>query len=338
MREQRREGGDLAGDVVDQPARRGQVVGPGVDRAVLGLQRPDAGDRVLERQPVLVELDGVGSGGHRGGRERVRPGGGTGGPGHDVGPQGAVVELLDGVVAEQVGVGEGDHPAESGLHRGGQRLAGRVGGGAGGREDLRTGGAVQGQHAGAVEADLGHTGQHALADGGTDVGEHPGRDVLVPASPLLHGGADDRDAEAAEQLLQVVAVLVLVALPQHDQPAAAADERLDQVELLRAEPRRPGAGHALGAPLGRVRDHQHVTGTQHVAGERSAGVGVHVVATTDELLRRQGVAGVGGVDRVDRPRRLGAEAPGLAVGLVEHQAREVFHQGLHQTGVFAVRS
>ena len=99
----------LAGDVVDEPARRGRSWVVGVDRAVLGLQRPDAGDRVLELQPVLVELDGVGSGGHRGGRSASWPGGGTGGPGHDVGPQGAVVELLDGVVAEQVGVGEGDH-------------------------------------------------------------------------------------------------------------------------------------------------------------------------------------------------------------------------------------
>ena len=95
---------------------------------------------------------------------------------------------------------------------------------------------------------------------------------------LLHGGADDRDAEAAEQLLQVVAVLVLVALRQHDQPAAAAHERLDEVQLVRREPGRPGAGDALGAPLGRVRDHQHVAGTQHVAGERAVGVRVHVEA------------------------------------------------------------
>ena len=241
MREARGQRGDLGGDLVHQPACLGVVVGLTVDRAVLGLHRADPGDRVLQREPVLVQLHGVGRGRGRGGRagdvtvgRLVAQRGATraGGPGDDVGPQRPVVQLLDRVVTEQVGVGEDHDPALVDLQRRGQRLAGRVRGGAGGGDDLRARRAVEPQDTGTVEAGVGHAGEQALADGGADVGQHPGRDVLVPAGALLHGGAGDRDPEAAEQLLQVVAVLVLVALREHDQAAAAADERLDEVQLV----------------------------------------------------------------------------------------------------------
>ena len=47
---------------------------------------------------------------------------------------------------------------------------------------------------------------------------------------VLDGGVLDLDAEAGEEVVEVVAVLVLLGLAEDDQPAAGADERLDRVD------------------------------------------------------------------------------------------------------------
>ncbi len=52
---------------------------------------------------------------------------------------------------------------------------------------------------------------------------------------VLDGGVLDLDPEPGEQLVEVVAVLLLLGLAEHDQPAAGGDERLDRVELLGTE-------------------------------------------------------------------------------------------------------
>jgi hypothetical protein len=69
-----------------------------------------------------------------------------------------------------------------------------------------------------------------------EVGEHPARRhpvVLV----VLDGVVFEVEPEPGEQLVEVVAVLVLLGLAEHDQAAPALDERLDRVELAFAQAR-----------------------------------------------------------------------------------------------------
>ncbi len=68
------------------------------------------------------------------------------------------------------------------------------------------------------------------------LGEHPGGRLVV-VLVVLDGGALDVDAEAGEQVVEVVAVLVLLGLGEHDQAAAAAHELVDRLELVVGEPR-----------------------------------------------------------------------------------------------------
>lgn len=67
------------------------------------------------------------------------------------------------------------------------------------------------------------------------------------APGVLDGGVLDAGAEPGEQFVEVAAVLLLLALGQHDQAAAVADVGLDRVELLDGEDRAAQSGGALPA-------------------------------------------------------------------------------------------
>ena len=88
------------------------------------------------------------------------------------------------------------------------------------------------------------------------LGEDPARSAPV-VLVVLHGVVLEAQPETRQQLVEVVAVLVLLGLAEHDQPASARHERLDRVELVSAQPRRAGARRPLPGRLGRMRDHEH---------------------------------------------------------------------------------
>ncbi len=207
-------------------------------------------------------------------------------------------EIVDGVVAEQVGVGEHHHPSAAVTQGDRQRAARKVGGGRGLEQDGRARGRVQ--HARAVEARLTRAGRQVLPLGRYVGAEHPGRHAVVGVARVLDGGVLDAHAEPGQQLGQVVAVLLLLALGEHDQAAAVRDVLLDGVELLHRQDRAAEPGGALPAVGGGMGDDEDVVGGEHGGRDRALGVGGDGVPEVPEGLRGAGVAVVVGVRRVDR--------------------------------------
>ena len=125
--------------------------------------------------------------------------------------------------------------------------------------------------------------------GGDEVGEDPARRVAAVVLVVLDGRVLDLDAEAGEQLVEVVAVLVLLGLAEDDQPAAA----LDEGARSRRSPRRRGAARrrrsSLPARLGRVGDDEHVGAAEGRRVERRRVVGGDLEVTA---LERGGGSGV----------------------------------------------
>src|SRR5690606_28640057 len=158
-------------------------------------------------------------------------------------------------------------PARPGRERDGQRRAGGVGVGRGGEQD---GGVLGGQHAGAVEAGGLDSGEQAVPGGGR--GDDPGGDAAVRVAGVADGGVLDGDAEAGQQLGQVVAVLVLLLLGQHDQAAALGDEGGHGVQLPGGEHGAAPAGGAPPAFARRVGDDQYVVVLERSRVERALGV------------------------------------------------------------------
>src|SRR5436309_3281184 len=107
-----------ARDALDQLGEAVGVVGGRVDGAVRFLSEAKLGDGVAKLRPSRVAV-------RRGvGRGVVAGEGGLRAPVHEVEPELAVVEVVDAVVAEEVGVGEGGDAALSGMPDRGERRAG----------------------------------------------------------------------------------------------------------------------------------------------------------------------------------------------------------------------
>ena len=135
------------------------------------------------------------------------------------------------------------------------------------------------------------------------------------------------EVEAAEELVQVGAVLVLLGLAEDDQAAAVADEGLDRVDLGRVEERRAAVDGRLPLRVGRVGDDQHRGAGERVGVERAVGVGGDVERARGEQLRGAGERRVAGMGGLHLGRDLGADGPGLGVGLVEEDAGELAGAG-----------
>ena len=302
--------GDRAGEVLGA----GGVVLRGVDRAVGLLHRAQLLDGLLELGPGGVGLGGrVGEGVDAAER-------GLRGPVHEVEPQRLVVELADAVVAEQVGVGEdGDVPVAVPGDRG-EGCAGRAGGVRGAGE--HAGAVGERERAGAVEAGAVHAGEEVDVGvavlAAVELGEHP-RGGVVVVLVVLDRAVLDADAEPREQVVEVVAVLVLLGLAEDDQAAARADELVDRVELVVGEPWRAAVGRGLPPRVGGVGDDEDV-GFAEGLGERAVDVRGDGEVVRGERRGGASVGGVLGVGRLHARGLVGARGPRLAVGLVEEHS------------------
>ena len=76
----------------------------------------------------------------------------------------------------------------------------------------------------------------ATAPALAELGEDPARGALA-VLVVLHRVVAEVQVERRQQLVDVVAVLVLLGLSEHDQSAAALHEARDRRELIVAEPR-----------------------------------------------------------------------------------------------------
>ena len=84
-----------------------------------------------------------------------------------------------------------------------------------------------------VATRIGRLGGEAVAERSED----PRRRVAVVMLVVLDRLGLDPDAEARDQVVEVRAVLVLLGLAEHDQPAAGLDEGLDRLDLPGLEQR-----------------------------------------------------------------------------------------------------
>jgi hypothetical protein len=234
----------------------------------------------------------------------------------DVQPQVLVVVVSDAVVAEEVGVGGHDDPSRAKLGGREQRRVGRRRGGGSARQ--RSCAVVQLKPAGAVEARA-VDAREQVAGIGLELGEHPVRRAVV-VLVVRHRGVGDPDAEALEQLVEVVGVLVLLLLAEHDQAAAGAHERRDRVELGVAQQRRAARDGALPARVRRVGDDEHVDALERGRVERAGEVRRDRDIAPAKRLRRQEVRRILRMRRLHRVRDLGPDRPSLAVRLVEEDA------------------
>ena len=311
VREVRGERLDRRLDLGDELPQSGLVGPVEVDRAVGSLMLAQLLDRVAEPRPGRIgggcRLDRCATGGE----------GRLGGVVDEVDPEGLVVERVDAVVAEQVGVGEDDDAAGAvGRHRGERcirRRSARIGTG----EDPPAVG--ERQRAGPVEAGLADTGKGvgAAALGGDEVREDPARRVAAVVHVVLDGRVLDLDPEAAEQFVEVVAVLLLLGLAEDDQPAARLDPGDDRLDLLGAEARLADAGRRLPARLGGMGDDEHVGAAEGGRVERRRVVGGDLEVTALERGGGSGKRRVGRMGRLHPLGDLGADRPRLRVGLVE---------------------
>jgi hypothetical protein len=244
-------------------------------------------------------------------------------------------ELADAIVTEQVGIGEHGDPAGAVSGDGGERrirLGGRVVGAGehGGAVDRR-------ENAGPVEAGAADAGEQigrgpavgGRGRGTVEGGENPGGSLAVMVGVVLDGRVLDPEAEAGEEVVEVVAVLLLLGLAERDQPPAGGDEPLDRIELGGGEAGGAGVNGRLPAGVGGVGDDEHGDALERRGRERAA----HVDGDL-ELARGEGAGGVGerriaGVSGLDRGGDVGAHCPGLGVGLVEDDGGELRVGGVH---------
>jgi Lrp/AsnC family transcriptional regulator, leucine-responsive regulatory protein len=179
-----------------------------------------------------------------------------------------------------------------------------------------------GQHSGPVEGRGAHARQQVgVAAPGLWCSEDPGRRAGVGVLVVVDGVVEHAQAEALKQCVEVGAVLVLLGLGQHDQPATLTDPRLDRVELGVGEPRRAAGDDALPALLGGVGDHQHAGAVQRAGVQRAVDVGGDREAAAAQRGGRQCVGAVLRVGGMHPGGDVGADRPGLGMGLVEEDVR-----------------
>ena len=164
-----------------------------------------------------------------------------------------------------------------------------------------------------------------------ELGEHP-RGGVVVVLVVLHRAVLDADAEPRQQVVEVVAVLVLLGLAEDDQAAAGADELVDRVELVVGEPWRAAVGRGLPPRVGRMGDDEDV-GFAEGLGERAVDVRCDGEVVRGERRGGAGVGGVLGVGRLHARGLVGARGPRLAVGLVEEHSGSVWRHRIRHIPV-----
>ncbi len=103
------------------------------------------------------------------------------------------------------------------------------------------------------------------------LGEDPARRAIA-VLVVLNRVVVQLHAEPREQLVDVVPVLLLLGLAEHHQPAAATHERLDRLELVGFEARRPRAGGPLPGGFGGMGDHEQVAASEPIARQAAFGM------------------------------------------------------------------
>ena len=121
--------------------------------------------------------------------------------------------------------------------------------------------------------------------------------ILVVLDGLVLQG----QAEPDQQVVDVVAVLLLLGLAEDHEPAAVAHEVLDGIELLGAQARRAGAGRPLPPRVGGMRDHEQVVLTQELPIQGLPVVTHDFEAVAGERRRRNRVGGIARVRGLHRP-------------------------------------
>ena len=233
-----------------------------------------------------------------------------------------MVEVADAVVAEQVGVGEHDHAAQPVLGHRRQRAPRRCRLGRGPRD--HAGAVADGERPGPVEAGLGDPRQRvgpaaALPVGPDEVGQDPARRLAV-VRVVLDGRRLDLDPEAGEQLVQVVPVLLLLGLAEHDQPAARLHPGGDRLDLLVRQPRFARPRGRLPTRVGGMGDDEDVGARERVRVERPVVVGGDREVAPLQQPRRALKRSVGRMRLLHPLGELGVDRPGLRVGFVEEDA------------------
>ncbi len=145
----------------------------------------------------------------------------------------------------------------------------------------------------------------------------------------------DLDAETGEQLVQVVPVLVLLGLGTDDEPAAAADEGVDRVELRAGEDRRAAVDGGLPLRVGGMGDDEDIDVEQELGVEWALDVRRDLEIALGERRCRPGIRGVAGVAGLNRGGNVGADRPRLRVRLVEDDAGNLFAGDRHLCRVVA---
>jgi len=179
-----------------------------------------------------------------------------------------------------------------------QRRLGRRGRGAAARE--HAGAVARGDRGRPVEASGADPGEQiavAAAPAVPELGEDPARCAEVVLI-VLDGLVLEMHAEVAEQVVEVVAVLLVLGLTAHDQSAAAADERVDRIELIACQQWRADPRRFLPPRVRRMSDHEHVAAAQRVLGQRPVRVRGDLEVAFGQCRRGQRVG------RVGRMRRL----------------------------------
>ena len=312
----------------DQLAQPRLVGAGGVDRAVRGLVGPQLLDRVANLLP-----GGIGRGGGLDPLAR-RAEGRLGGEVGEVDPERLVVELVDAVVAEEVGVGEHHDPAGAVPGHRRQRRRRRSSARRGPRDHPRAVGERQG--AGAVEAGIGDAGERIGAGGVRrldEVGEDPARRLAAMVLVVLDGRVLDLDPEPAEQLVEVVPVLLLLRLAEDDQPAAGFDPGGDRLDLGVGQARLALTGRRLPLRFGGVRDDEHVGARQQPAVDRRGRVRADLEVAPLERFGRARERGVGGMGCLHPLGHFGADRPRFRVRFIEEDPGSLavlrsFHQCL----------
>ena len=114
---------------------------------------------------------------------------------------------------------------------------------------------------------------------------------------VLDGGVVDVEAEAGEEVVEVVAVFVVLGLGEDDEAAAGVDIALDGVELGVGEDGGAAVGGGLPLRVGGVGDDEDV-GIAELGGEGAGGVVEDLEVAGGEGgggRGERGVAGVGGL-------------------------------------------
>ena len=132
----------------------------------------------------------------------------------------------------------------------------------------------------------------------------------------------DPQPRRREQLVQIVAVFVVLVFRDDEQPAARAHPRQHVPRFLRRKRGRVPRSRPLPARIARMREHEHVRPGERLRRQRRVDVSRHGKIPPRQLLRRALVGGVRGVFRLHLTRAPGGDRPAFAVEFVEEHARE----------------